>query len=258
MKPRRKRIEPRLRSLLAVSLAIHLVLFYLLAVFHFSFPLRREEPLCYVDLSSLPVASPRPGAAAPAAVAPSPVPTPADAPSPPPPAMKTPAPAAAKPAPRAAAVPAAAGRKQSSAADDYEQRMAQMASDRDARDLEAAMQRLRERQVPTGSKAPAGTPAGSGTQTGSSYPAYIQSRLADAFRQTIAYQGGNPETAVRLTIDTNGRIIGQKIERSSRDQLFENAVRRAIALAETTFTPPPDGRRFEIGFVFRPQGVMKK
>jgi colicin import membrane protein len=242
----RKRIEPRLRSLLAVSLGIHLVMYYLLAVFHFSFPLRPEEPVYYVDISSIPVANPRHGTSAPAATAP-----PQSAAEP---EMKQPAPPSEKTTPKAAAEPAKIAPKQAETAREFEERMAKMARDAEARHADAALKAMRDR-VAAGNKGPQGMPTGTGTESGSSYPAYIQSRLADAFRQTIAYQSSNPETAVRLTIDGNGRIIGLKIERSSRDQVFENAVRRAIALAETNFRPPPDGKRFEIGFVFRPQGV---
>jgi colicin import membrane protein len=199
-----------------------------------------------VDISSIPVANPRHGS-----------PTPAAAPSPQTaaePEMKQPAP----PSPKTTTKPAAEVKtapKPAETAREHEERLAKLSRKVEAQHAESAVEALR-RKMAAASRGPQGMPTGTGTESGSSYPAYIQSRLADAFRQTIAYQSSNPETAVRLTIDGNGRIIGLKIERSSRDQVFENAVRRAIALAETHFTPPPDGKRLEIGFVFRPQGVV--
>jgi len=242
----RKRIEPRLRSLLAVSLSVHLVLYYLLAVFHFSFPLQREEQLYYVDITSIPVANPRHGTPAPT--------TAAHRQAAAEPEMKQPAPPAPKSSPKKAAEPGKATKKPAETAREFEERMEKISRKVEAQHAESAVEALRKKMA-AGNKEPQGMPTGTGTETGSSYAAYIQSRLADAFRETIAYQSSNPETAVRLTIDGNGRLIGQKIERSSKDQVFENAVRRAIALAEANFPPPPDGKRFEIGFVFRPQGV---
>lgn len=252
MKPRhrRNRIEPRLRSLLAVSLGIHLVLFYLLAAFHLTLAPLKEEPVYYVDITNLPVANPRQGA-----------PTPGPAPAAPQepaaqPEMRQPAPLPPKNIPKTAAD---TGKPAAKAAPDagreFEERMKKMAGDAEARHAASAMDAIRKKSAAGGGKGPQGMPTGTGTETGSSYAAYIQSRLADAFRETIAYQSGTPETAVRLTIDGNGRLIGQKIERSSKDPLFDNAVRRAITKAEANFPPPPDGKRFDVGFVFRPQGV---
>lgn len=101
-------------------------------------------------------------------------------------------------------------------------------------------------------------PGGTGTEAGSDYPSYIQSRLTDAFRTTIAFQSKNPLVVVRITIGRNGRITQLRTEKSSGDKVFEDAVARAIAKAEQSFPPPPSREEFEYGFVFRPQGVGKK
>ncbi len=242
-----KRIEPRLRSLLAISLGIHVVLYYLLATFHFTIPNFREEPVCYVDITNLPVASPRHGTAAPAAAS---APQRTTEPE-----MKQPSLPTPKTSPQPAAKPVTTAAKPAETAQDFEKRMARIAQDVGARHTDSAIEALQKKMAAAGSKEPQGMPTGTGTQSGSSYAAYIQSRLADAFRETIAYESGNPQTAVLLTIDQNGRLIGQKIVRSSKDQLFENAVRRAISLASSHFPPSPDGKHHEICFVFRPQGV---
>jgi colicin import membrane protein len=104
----------------------------------------------------------------------------------------------------------------------------------------------------------AGIPGGSGTEAGSDYAGYIQSRLRDAFKNTIAYQSGNPEVVVSLKINRYGKIIGYSMVKSSHDKLFEASVNRAIQIAGENFPPPPGNSNFEHGFIFRPEGVGKK
>ena len=99
--------------------------------------------------------------------------------------------------------------------------------------------------------------SGSGKEAGSDYTAYIQSRLKDAFRETISHSSKNPEVVVRLFIDTDGKIARSKTERSSGDRAFEISVLRAIDLASAKFTPPPNHKVFEGVFVFRPQGISQ-
>jgi len=95
-------------------------------------------------------------------------------------------------------------------------------------------------------------------EAGSDYAGYIRSRLTDAFRTTISFQTKNPEVMVRLTINRTGKVAGIKLERSSNDRIFEDAVINAIVKAEQTFVPPPGGGRFEYSFRFAPEGVSKK
>jgi colicin import membrane protein len=95
-------------------------------------------------------------------------------------------------------------------------------------------------------------------EAGSDYAGYIRSRLTDAFRTTIAFQTKNPQVMVRLTIDQSGKVAGVKLERSSKDRIFEDAVMNTIAKAEQTFIPPPGGGKFEHSFRFAPEGVSKK
>jgi colicin import membrane protein len=105
-----------------------------------------------------------------------------------------------------------------------------------------------------GSKA-VGMPGAKGTQAGSDYSAYIQSRLKDAFRDVIASQTGAPQTLVRITIGTDGRITGYRVEKKSGDPVFDDAVSRAVTLAGRYFKPPPGGVPFERVFRFKPEGV---
>jgi colicin import membrane protein len=140
---------------------------------------------------------------------------------------------------------------------EFEERIAQMEREAETRHASAALDALRKR-VAVGDKGQAGMPGAAGTEAGSDYASYIQSRLRDAFKTTIAYASKVPEVTVRLTIGRNGRVIKSRIERSSGDPLFEDAVLKAIGKAEKSFPPPPGSGEFEHGFVFKPQGVGKK
>ena len=110
----------------------------------------------------------------------------------------------------------------------------------------------------TAGNSPAGMPGGTGNQAGSDYAAYVQSRLRDSFALTIAWQAKKPMVAVRLLIDAKGVLTSYKIEKSSGDAVFEDAVYRAVQLAKKSFPPPPGGKEFSYGFVFKPEGVDKK
>ena len=101
-------------------------------------------------------------------------------------------------------------------------------------------------------------PGGTGTQAGSDYAAYLQSRLKESFSLTIAWQAKKPLVAIRLTIDGKGALTSYKIEKSSGDVIFEDAVSRAVQLAKKHFPPPPGGQELSYGFVFRPEGVDKR
>lgn len=230
----------------AASALLHLALAALALVVRFQVPRYTEAPVYYVDVVNLPVASPRAGS-----------PTVGGAPpEPPPPASQ--AMTISRPAPRA---PAAVGKKSSTTADtgkEFEDRLSALKRNVDERRQEAAFDALRRKVNGSGRAEPAGMPGATGTQAGSDYAAYIQSRLRDAFRYTIAHQAKTPEVVIRLTIDPHGRVARQRIERSTGDRIFEESVMKAIAMAEETFTPPPSGGEFETGFIFRPEGVGKR
>jgi colicin import membrane protein len=61
--------------------------------------------------------------------------------------------------------------------------------------------------------------------------------------------------AVRLFIDTDGKLARKKAERSSGDRAFEISVFRAIDAASEKFTPPPGRKVFEWVFVFKREGI---
>ncbi len=241
------------------SFLLHALVFSLVTFFHSFLPAPIEEPVYYVDVVNLPVAAPQAGSATPGK-APEPA-APVAPPSPKPP-MTLPAKPAEKgatkgTAPVKPATQAAPGGKSPAGGDEAAQlneRLKRLERDAEAKHEAAALEALK-RKVAAGGRA--GMPAGSGTQAGSDYGSYIQSRLRDALTQTIAYQSKRPETAVRLFIDKNGKLLRTVMERSSRDPLFNDAVMRAIEKAKTSFPPPPTGRQFEKLFVFSPEEVSK-
>lgn len=232
---------------LAASVLLHLALAALALVVRFHVPRYTEAPVYYVDMVNLPVASPKAGSPTVGGGAP---------PEPPPPASQ--AMTIPRPTPR---TPAAVGKKSPTTADtgkEFEDRLSALQRSVDERRQEAAYEALRRKVNGSGRAEPAGMPGAAGTQAGSDYAAYIQSRLRDAFRYTIAHQAKTPEVVIRLTIDPRGRVAHQRIERSTGDRIFEESVMKAIAMAEKTFTPPPSGGEFETGFIFRPEGVGKR
>ncbi|BDV41107.1 energy transduction protein TonB [Geotalea uraniireducens] len=235
-----------------ISAAIHLSLAAAILFGHFSSPTYTEAPIYYVDVVNLPVAAPRAGR--PAVDAGSPA-----APTAPPQSSqemalprKSSRPAASR---QPTAAKAATGAETSK---EFEDRLAGLRDAVDAHHQEAALDALRKKLTNSRTAATPGMPGATGTQTGSDYGSYIQSRLKDAFHYTIAYQSKAPAVFVRLTIDGSGHVVGQHIEQSTGDRIFEDSVLKAIVRAEKTFPPPPSGRETEIGFVFRPQGVGKK
>lgn len=238
-----------------VSAVIHLTVFLLVAWrgSHMA-PLKIQETY-YVDVVNLPVAAPQSG---------SPSRKESEAQAPPaPPKMPNPPMALPQPArPAATKQPAKAqkaGSKVKDAAEfssEFDKRMAKLAQEAEARQAEEALARMRDKIKSQGAGRP-GMPAGIGKQAGSDYLAYLQSRLKDAFQNTISYTSKKPEMTVRLFVDTDGKLSRKKIERSSGDRAFEISVLRAIDTASEKFTPPPGRKVFEGVFVFKPEGISQ-
>lgn len=227
---------------LAISVGLHLTLFFVLSGLDLltlgPVPL---QPTYYVDITSLPTVSPGGGAAE----------------SPPPPAAAEPE--TAEPSEKTVPIPAVTrketAQERKKEEDAFAKRMEQLSRTNDARRQEDVLKRLAGKVAATGSGPAKAGGKGLDPKGGSDYGSYIQSRLRDAFAGTIASQSRNPEAVVRLTLDRNGRVIRLRFERSSGDRVFEDAVRRAIALAEKSFPANPGGEQYENGFVFRPEGV---
>jgi colicin import membrane protein len=231
-----------------LSTVIHLAVFLLVLWLGRSAPENMAlQETYYVDVVNLPVASPQAGSPTqkgndteqqqPPMVPEGPMTLPA------PPKAKTEAKGKPDKGKEAAAESAA-----------FAERMAKLERLSEAQQEEARIAQLRSQVKTQGSGRP-GMPEGSGKEAGSDYTAYIQSRLKDAFRETISYSSKNPVVVVRLFIDPDGKLARRKTERSSGDRAFEISVLRAIELAGEKFTPPPDHKVFEGVFVFKPQGI---
>lgn len=239
------------------STVIHLAVFLLVAWWGHRAPENMTlQETYYVDVVNLPVADPRAGSPTQKGNDSEQAPPPPSVPENP---MSMPAP----PKPEAkgkAAKPAASiakGNETVQESSAFAERMAKLENKAEAQHEAATLAQLRKRIKSSGSGR-SGMPAGSGKEAGSDYTAYIQSRLRDAFRETISYSSKNPEMVVRLFIDTAGKLSRRKIERSNGDRTFEIAVLRAIDMASEKFTPPPNHKVFEGVFVFKPQGISQK
>ena len=252
MSTRRAPADTGLGVSFILSTVIHLAVFLLViwwgGLASENLPLQETY---YVDVVNLPVAAPRAG---------SPTQKGNDleksAPSPrvPENAMSMPAPP--KPDARSKTATPAKGNETKAEAASFAERMAKLERKAEAQDEAEALARLQKKVKSSGSGR-SGMPGASGTQAGSDYTAYIQSRLKDAFRETISYTSKNPKMVVRIFIDTDGRISRTKAEQSSGDRAFEISVQRAIDMASAKFPPPPNHKVFEGVFVFRPQGISQ-
>ncbi|MBK5273858.1 MAG: TonB C-terminal domain-containing protein [Desulfuromonadales bacterium] len=237
------------------STVIHLTVFLLLALYgSHSKPLKVTETY-YVDVVNLPVASPRSG---------SPSQKGNDSEPAPPPPKASEAPMALPAKPKAGAkvqitkpqtTPLKGKEPAAESATEFAERMAKLERQTEARQQEARMASLQEKNRNLGSGR-AGMPGASGKEAGSDYMAYVQSRLKDAFQKTISHSSQKPEMTVRLFIDTEGKLARKKIDRSSGDRTFEISVLRAIDVASEHFTPPPGHKFFEGVFVFRREGIL--
>ncbi len=240
----------QLPRMLAFSLLLHVTLFVVIG--RFGYFMLSHEPATqayYVDVVNLPVANPQSG---------NPSPSIENAPAKQAPVqqeMSRPASDTASTVSPKAAPSAKKEQMPAETNEEFTKRLAALEKKAEGRRLGEALDDLRRRSAEAGR---AGMPGAKGKEAGSDYGSYIQSRLRDAFNSTIAYQSRNPEVVIKLRINRFGKVIGYRMERSSRDKLFEAAVARAIDIAEEHFPPPPAGGDFEQGFIFRPEGVGKK
>ncbi|GFO68804.1 energy transduction protein TonB [Geomonas limicola] len=246
---RQTRRYPGPAGMFALSFLCHLVVCALIIWFNEAAVFTpSEEPVTYVDLATLPVASPQAGTPAPAESTPAPPAAPTAVPHA---AMVLPSakPKVTPPPPeKGKTAPQKPGAEEGK---DFSERMKDLQRKAEERQLEAAVAGLKNR----GGNRTVGMPGAKGTQAGSDYGSYLQSRLRDAFRDVIAFQSGTPQTLVRIKIAPDGHISDYRVEKRSGDPVFDDAVSRAVTLAGRTLKPPPNGQSFERVFRFKPEGV---
>lgn len=238
---------------LFVSTVIHLAVFLLLIWAGKIFPTTSSvQETYYVDVVNLPVASPRAG---------SPIQKGNDteASTPPAPSKDMTLPAPQKRPPRLTRQPVkkvmdVKSKPSAAESNAVAEKIAKLRDKTEAQQQEATMERLR-RKVATSGTGRSGMPGGTGSEAGSRYEDYLKSRLEDALKKTSMSSTPNPVVVVRLTINVEGKISRQKIERSSGDYLFERAVQNAIEKVSETLIPPPNHKVFESGFIFKPRSI---
>jgi colicin import membrane protein len=255
--PQRK--EKKLGPPFVVSLLCHLLFVFLCAWSNLLGPIAlKSAPVYYVDLVNLPVAHPQAASGEAAGGAPQLPPPKAASP-----AMKLPA-KAVEPAKETKAPAPAAQRAKGETSREFEERLARMERDAEARRQAGVMEALRNKAAAgtaakAGTAARAGAPGASGTQAGSYYDTYIRSRLEDAFRVEDTFKPDqNKIMLVRITIGPRGRIMALQVDQKSSDKMFNDAVMRAISRAEKDFPPSPNGAPVELPFRFSPQEVRKQ
>jgi colicin import membrane protein len=240
-------------GMFAVSFCLHLAIVLIIA-WSPLLPVYQpdEAPVTYVDMVTLPVASPQSGTPAPAPeAAPSPPATEAPAELSQPAAQakpklpaKTPAPAPSK-AKSGKPAPAADAREFSERIEKLER----LAEDRRQAEVLAGLRKKGGRT---------GMPGAKGSEAGSDYTSYVQSRMKDALAKVIASDSKSPVVTATITIGSDGRIADYHVEKSSGDPLFDEAVNRAVTLAGRSLKPPPGGAQFKSKFVFKPEGVASR
>uniref|UniRef100_C6E650 TonB family protein n=1 Tax=Geobacter sp. (strain M21) TaxID=443144 RepID=C6E650_GEOSM len=241
---------PGPQGMFALSFACHLVVFLIIAKWQFYPEFHPDDtPVTYVDMVTLPVASPQAGTPAPPAEEEGAPPPPA---APAAPAMVQPA----KPAKPAAKVPAAEPKAKTAPANpaaqarEFNERLAKLERVAQEKRQAEVMERLRKK----GSQQ-TGMPGARGTEAGSDYPSYLQSRLKDALKEVMVSQTKSPQVIATITVSGDGRIAQYHVEKGSGDPLFDDAVHRAVTLAGKSLVPPPGGAPFKRMFRFRPEGV---
>lgn len=255
MKRALTRRYPGPEGMFALSFVCHLVAFLIITMWQSSAEFHPDEtPVTYVDMVTLPVASPQSGTPAPAAVEEV---LPA-APAPPPAAPQAQAPAMTQPVKPSPKGPAQAQGKveqpnPAAEAHAFNERMAKIEQAAQERRQAEVLERLRKKGTQTGKRT--GMPGGKGDEAGSDYPSYLQSRLKDALSEVMVSQTKSPQVIATITVAPDGRIAAYHVEKGSGDPLFDDAVHRAVTLAGKTLVPPPGGAQFKRMFRFRPEGV---
>lgn len=227
-------------GMFALSLCAHLALFFLIAWLQIFPGFHQDEaPVAYVDLVTLPVASPQSGTpaaeAAPKAAVAAPTPPPAPA------AQTLPA---AKPKAKA---PKAKSEKPAADSRQFNERLAKLARQTEDKRQSDVLESLKKK------RGRVGMPGAQGTEAGSDYSSYLDSRLKDAFRREVTESTvKSPLVTATITIGPDGQILDYHVEKGSGDPLFDDAAARAVTVAGRSLKPPPGRKQFRKMLHFRP------
>ena len=244
--------DPKFGRLLAVSLALHLVLWL---VFQFALGHRYSPPqktVYYVDLTQLPVENPRAGR-----------------PAPPAPKVKTPPPASRKPAaatskPKAAAkAPATAAPRKDTTSEAIEKLRREAAIEKQKESLAQKLAAFkaddtRELTPAEASDAPLGSVTGQGDEIGPGQEEWLRARLKELWTLS-RYQVDrlDLEAEMEMEFSPSGTLMTYRfLERSGGPRFDDSLVRVMIELKEKPlpFTFP---RRTKIRAIFNLKDLLR-
>jgi outer membrane biosynthesis protein TonB len=271
--------DPRMGRMLFVSLGVHLAVFLLFSGVLMPRFKRDVRPVYHVNLVNLPVKDPQAGRPDARPEAPKPksepkkpepvkVAPPEPAPKkpetvkvpPPKPEPKKPAPKVVKPADKAPPVkkePVAKPQPRES----YEDTLSaidKLKRKKEIEDLQKSLAALTQNDARQAAPvtAPAGMPEGKGTEAGSSYDAWLQEYLKQAWTLS-RYQVSRRdlEAVVTLVFDSRGNLIDYRFIEESPEERFNDSVRRAVLHLKKL--PNEPGERMEKKVVFNLKELLE-
>lgn len=261
--------DPRFGRLVLASLGVHLAVVLLFSGVLMPRFQRDLRPVYHVDLVNLPVMSPRagrpdarpePAKAPPKLAGPEPVKA-----SPP----ATPKPEAAKVTKSEPSKPAAVQPKKPEVApkpaakepgyDNTTSAIEDMRRRKEREDLKQQLAQLSAKDSRTGSAAsavPAGMQDGKGTEAGTSYDAWLHEYLKQAWTLS-KYQvlRRDLQATVKLIFDAQGNLLDYTFIEKSREERFDDSVRKAILQLKKL--PNPPGSRMEKEIVFNLKDLLE-
>jgi colicin import membrane protein len=277
------RKEPNLFWLLAISLALHAVVFILFSGILTGSSRIERRPVYYVDLSKMPVLNPRAGrpdggpakpvskpAAKPKPVTPEPAPAPKPAkddrpqtqPAAEKPAVTKPATATAKTGTRPAREKNEPAQTSASSGTSYQSVQDKLAAMRENQQRQQELADLKNKIAALsggegyGSGAPLGMPDGTGDEIGVDQQTWLQAYLKESWSLS-KYQVTRRDLSaiVHLSFAADGTLTGYRFVESSGDATFDDSVKKAILKAKTL--PFKPGRAFQMDAVFNLKDLME-
>lgn len=277
------RNEPSLSWLLAISLAMHIVVFLLFSGVFFGKTRVEPRPVYFVDLSKMPVLNPQagrpdggPAPKAKAAAKPKPA-----APAPQPVSQPTPKAEASKPQPtpitsKPAEIPSKSVKPDTKAAKpSVKPADAGQQANQSVQEKIAAMRQNQQRQQELadlkskiaalsgddtsgksyGSGAPLGMPDGSGDEIGVDQQTWLQAFYKENWSLS-KYQVSRRDlqATVHVTYSADGTLTNYRFVESSGDATFDDSLKKAIL--KTKVLPFKPGRTLQFDVVFNLKDLM--
>ncbi|ABA90211.1 periplasmic energy transduction protein, TonB-related protein [Syntrophotalea carbinolica DSM 2380] len=280
------RNEPSLFWLLALSLALHAVVFVLFSGVFFASRRIEPRPVYYVDLSKMPVLNPQAGrpdggpapkvkkTSRPKATKPKPAAAAPKAKAKPAPPKKTAVaskPAPTKPVASKTSTPSAKARtspapKATAPSHNYQSVRQKLAAMREKQQREQELAALKNKIAAlsgdnagtsggTGSGAPLGMPDGSGDEIGVDLQTWMQAYLKQNWTLSKYQVTRRDLTAtVHLAFNAEGSLTSYRIVKPSGDATFDDSVKKAVLKARAL--PRKPGRTLQLDVVFNLKDLM--